>query len=82
MNIDGAMGASSGGAAGLGQGRAGGGGAPDRAVVSVCGLCNMRRADLKGPCGHKYHAREFGRPASLGLLIQSFWTALREKLSL
>lgn len=26
---------------------------------AVCDLCNVRRADLRGPCGHKYHAREF-----------------------
>ncbi|CAM9187630.1 unnamed protein product [Ectocarpus fasciculatus] len=57
MNIDGAMAASSGGAAGLGGQQARSGGAPDRAAVSVCDLCNMRRADLRGPCGHKYHAR-------------------------
>lgn len=25
---------------------------------AVCDLCNVRRADLRGPCGHKYHARE------------------------
>ncbi|CAM9991495.1 unnamed protein product, partial [Ectocarpus sp. 4 AP-2014] len=24
---------------------------------AVCDLCNVRRADLRGPCGHKYHAR-------------------------
>lgn len=33
--------------------------APDGGVVSVCGLCNMRRADLRAPCGHKFHAREW-----------------------
>lgn len=31
---------------------------PDGGVVSVCSLCNMRRADLRAPCGHKFHARE------------------------
>lgn len=25
---------------------------------AVCDLCEVRRADLRGPCGHKYHARE------------------------
>eukprot|EP00903_Cladosiphon_okamuranus_P019592 g18019.t1 len=38
---------------GLGVGVA----APDGGVVSVCSLCNMRRADLRAPCGHKFHAR-------------------------
>lgn len=28
---------------------------------AVCDLCNVRRADLRGPCGHKYHARESPR---------------------
>lgn len=28
---------------------------------AVCDLCNVRRADLRGPCGHKYHAREWWR---------------------
>lgn len=26
---------------------------------AVCDLCEVRRADLRGPCGHKYHAREY-----------------------
>lgn len=33
----------------------------------VCDLCNVRRADLRGPCGHKYHARE----SSVVLLLSS-----------
>lgn len=28
---------------------------------AVCDLCNVKRADLRGPCGHKYHAREYER---------------------
>lgn len=28
---------------------------------AVCDMCNVRRADLRGPCGHKYHAREYLR---------------------
>ncbi|CAM9371440.1 unnamed protein product [Scytosiphon promiscuus] len=44
-------------ATGGAAGRRRGGVAPDRAVVNVCDLCNMRRADLRGACGHKYHAR-------------------------
>lgn len=53
-DMDGTM-MATGGSAGR---RRGGGGAPDRAVVNVCDLCNMRRADLRGGCGHKYHARK------------------------
>lgn len=32
----------------------------------VCDLCGVRRADLVGPCGHKYHARESAREREKG----------------
>lgn len=54
-----------GGGGGGGGGRGGavaiplGAAAPEGGVVSVCNLCGMRRADIRGACGHKYHAREF-----------------------
>lgn len=44
---------------------------------AVCDLCNVRRADVRGPCGHKYHAREsFGRRGGYSQLNWNYRTSV------
>ena len=40
---------------------------------AVCDLCNVRRADLRGPCGHKYHAREFLFELEVDVCVGGGW---------